>query len=106
MKNFKLIISAEFADDLITTIEYIEKENLNAAKIFERNVRKKIKHLKKFPEMGKLIDDPRLKSIRILIIGNYLVLYEVISHNKLVYLHRFFHGARDYPNLFINQNLY
>lgn len=50
--------------------------------------------------MGKVADDPRLQGIRILVIGNYLVLYEVKSDQNVVYLHGFCHAARDYPNIF------
>ncbi|MFQ6114897.1 MAG: type II toxin-antitoxin system RelE/ParE family toxin [bacterium] len=100
MKNLKLVYSKESMDDLAEIVEYIKKDSLNAAKIFEHNLRKKIKLLKQFPEMGKVADDPRLQGIRILVIGNYLVLYEVESDQNVVYLHGFCHGARDYPNMF------
>jgi len=102
MKNFKLVFSPEFMNNLTETIEYIKRDSVDAAKIFHRNVRKKITLLKKFPEMGRTADDPRLRGIRILVIGNYLVLYEVITNESAIYLHGFCHGARDYPNIFKN----
>ena len=52
--------------------------------------------------MGKQIDDPHLPGIRMLIIGNYLVLFEIQTKENVVHLHRFFHGGRDYPNLFLS----
>ena len=58
--------------------------------------------LKRFPEMGKQIADPRFSGIRMLIIGNYLVLYEIQTEENVVHLHRFFHGVRDYPKLFLS----
>ena len=100
MKSLKLIYSKEFLDDLLETVDFIKEDNYRASKIFENNVRKRIKQLKKFPEMGKKADDSRLFGIRILIIGNYLVLYEVDYNKNSIYLHGFCHGARDYPNLF------
>ncbi|MFQ5637309.1 MAG: type II toxin-antitoxin system RelE/ParE family toxin [bacterium] len=100
MNDLKLVYSEEFIEGVTETIEYIKKDSPQAAKIFERTVRKKIRLLKKFPKIGKILDDPRLKAIRILIIGNYLVLYEIISDEELIYLHAFCHGARDYPNIF------
>ena len=99
MKNFKLVYTREFVDGLTECIDYIKKDSLAAAKIFEINVRKKVKLLKEFPEIGKIHDDPRLKGIRVLTIGNYLVLYEVIQDEKLIFLHVFSNGARDYHSL-------
>ena len=100
MKNLELVYSREFMDGLAETVEYIKQDSLHTAKIFQRNIRKRIRLLKQFPEMGKVADDPRLQGIRILVIGNYLVLYEVKLKEQLVTLHGFCHGARDYPNIF------
>lgn len=100
MKEFKLVYSNEFVDGLTQILEHIKKDSLEAARLFERNVRKKIKLLKQFPEMGRIANDARLDGIRILVIGNYLLLYEIIKKERRIYLHAFCHGARDYPNLF------
>ena len=100
MRNIRLIYTEEFTNSFLETIEYIKQENPNAAKIFARKVIDKIKLLKKFPEIGKQSDDFRLTGIRLLIIGNYLILYEDKQEEKLIYLHLFCHGVRDYPNIF------
>ena len=102
MNNMKLIYTEEFTNSFLETIEYIKQESPGAAKIFALKVHDKIKLLKKFPEIGKQSDDYRLAGIRILIIGNYLILYEVKQKEKLIGLHFFCHGARDCPNLFKN----
>ena len=104
MKNLKLVYSKEFAEDLREVVEHIKKDSLRAAKIFESNVRKRTRPLKEFPEMGKIPGDFRLGGIRILVIGNYLVLYEVKSEDNQVYLHGFCHGARDYASIFKELN--
>ena len=100
MKDYQLIYSQVFVDDLTKVLEHIAKESSHSAKIFERNLRKKIKLLKQFPEIGRTSDDPRLEGIRIFVVGNYLVLYEVLPGKESVYLHAFCHGARDYPNIY------
>ncbi|MBC8182822.1 type II toxin-antitoxin system RelE/ParE family toxin [candidate division KSB1 bacterium] len=100
MKNVRLIYTEEFTNSFLETIEYIKQESPNSAKLFARKVSDKIKLLKTFPEIGKQSEDFRLAGIRILIIGNYLILYEYIQKEKLVYLHLFCHGARDYQNIF------
>ena len=100
MKNVQLIYTEEFSNSFFETIEYIKQENPNAATNFTRKVNDKIKLLKTFPEIGKQSEDFRLSGIRILIIDNYLILYEDKQAEKLIYLHLFCHGARDYPNIF------
>jgi plasmid stabilization system protein ParE len=105
MKNYKLIYSQDYLDGLRETVEYIKKDSSRAAKIFAHKVREKVRMLKQFPEMGQAATDKRLEGIRILVVGNYLVLYEAIHGQKSVHLHVFCHGARDYPNLYKDLSL-
>jgi toxin ParE1/3/4 len=102
MRKMRLIFSEDFYIDLQNIIEYIKLDSPRSARSFANKIMEKIKLLKKNPEMGKESDDPRLAGTRLLIIGNYLVLYEIKAEDNVVYLHRFFHGARDYPNLFLS----
>lgn len=95
-----LIYSEQFLQDLGAVLEYIKKDNPQAARAFKQKILEKARLLKKYPELGKNIDDPRLPGIRILIIGNYLALYEIKKDEQAVHLHTFCHGARDYPNLY------
>jgi len=98
----KLIYTEEFTNSFLEKIKYIKQESPCAAKIFAWKVHDKIKLLKKYSEIGKKPDCYRLESIRLLIIGNYLILHEVKQKEKLIWLHLFCHGARDYPNIFKN----
>jgi addiction module RelE/StbE family toxin len=100
MINMKLVYSEEFYNDFQNVIEYIKLDNPKAARNFAEKVINRIKQLKKHPEMGRQVDDPRLEGIRLLVVGNYLVLYEVKTGENAIYLHGFCHGARDYPNVF------
>jgi len=102
MKKMRLIFSEDFYNDFKNVVEYIKLDSPQSARSFANNIMEKIKLLKKNPEMEKKSDDPRLAGFRLLIIGNYLVLYEIKVEENVVYLHRFFHGARDYPNLFLS----
>ena len=95
-----LIFSREFYNDFNDVIDYIKRDNPLAARNFARKVLDRIKLLKDHPELGKEIDDPRLKGIRILIIGNYIVLYEIDTKKDNVLIHGFCHGARDYPSIY------
>jgi addiction module RelE/StbE family toxin len=100
MKNMKLYYSKEFVDDFLATVEYIKRENPQAARTFTKRINEKIKLLKKNPEMGKVLDEPELEGIRLLITGNYLVFYEMEPNENVIYLHGFCHGARDYPTIY------
>jgi len=100
MINMKLVYSEEFYNDFQNVIEYIKLDNPKAARDFAKKVIDRIKQLKKHPKMGQQVDDPRLEGIRLLVIDNYLTLYEVKSQENAIFLHGFCHGARDYPNVF------
>jgi len=100
MKNIKLIYSENFFSGLKEIVDYISQDNPGAARAVARRINDRIKTLKKFPEMGKLQNDARLQNIRILIVGNYLILYEFKSEDKIIYLHGICQGAVDFQNLF------
>ncbi|MBN2008311.1 type II toxin-antitoxin system RelE/ParE family toxin [candidate division KSB1 bacterium] len=100
MKQIELIYTREFINDFQETVNFIKKDKPSAAKRFALNVNQKIKLLKSHPELGRSIDDKRLKEIRALIIGNYIVLYEIDKNEAKIYLHGFCNGARDYATIY------
>jgi len=56
-------------------------------------VRKKIKQLSDFPLMYPVFEfDPNYRKM---VIGDYLLFYIVDEDNKMVEIHRIFHGAQD-----------
>jgi toxin ParE1/3/4 len=72
------ILWSPLALDRVAEItEYIAADNPGAAENWVNAVFEKVKELKKFPEIGRVIPEVDNKSIRELIYGNYRIVYRV-----------------------------
>ena len=82
--------------DLLSRLEYIAPDNINAAADLVDEIDDMIGRLARHPRMGVIPKDPVLKSkgYRMLIVGNYLVFY-VILKNKIE-IRRVLHAKRNY----------
>ena len=56
---------------------YITQDNPDAAESWINTVFKKVEHLKKFPESGRIVPETDNTTIRELIYGNYRIIYRV-----------------------------
>lgn len=100
---YRLVFAPEFVRDLDSTFEYIfhalyaEK----AAKELMKEIDDSIMSLKDMPYMYPECGEP-LKSLgyRKIIVGNYVLIYEVDNEKKNVNLLRLFYGRSDYMNFF------
>ena len=82
--------------DLLSILEYIPSDNINAAADLVDEIDDKIGRLARHPRMGVIPKDTVLKSkgYRMLIVGNYLV-FHVILKNKIE-IRRVLHAKRNY----------
>lgn len=72
--TFKLEWSAFSRDDLVNIVEYIAKDNLDAAQRVFNDIRNKTEHLCNFPQMGRV---GRITGTReLVVLGNYIVIYQ------------------------------
>jgi len=81
--RFKVKWSLEARLDLIDILEFYIKRNGNSvySRKLHQSINKNIKYLKSNPFLGKQTDDP---SIRVLITGDYEILYEVLDKLLLI----------------------
>jgi addiction module RelE/StbE family toxin len=82
--------------DLLEIIEYISKDDAQAAHAFVDKLDATISKLAAFPFLGLIPNDRRLQSLkyRMLVIQNYLVFYVVIEDE--IEIRRILHGKRKY----------
>ena len=82
------------AQDLLDVLDYIARDNPEAARIFVDRVERAIGRLSAFPRSGRQPQDPRLRRLgyRVLVVDDYLVFYVVIRRS--VQIRRVIHGAR------------
>ncbi|SEM44984.1 addiction module toxin, RelE/StbE family [Syntrophus gentianae] len=72
------ILWSPLAVDRVAEIaEYIAADNPSAAENWVNTVFEKVEELKKFPEIGRVVPEIDIKSIRELIYGNYRIIYRV-----------------------------
>lgn len=87
-------------NDLNQTIDYIDHILLNpsAADHLLDSLDSELAHLRDFPEVHEIVDDPFLKAhgIRYVVIKNYLAFYTVDENQHIVYIIRFLYAKRDW----------
>jgi len=72
----KISYTPEAINDLIRLREFIEQKNPLAAQRIANTIRKGIKQLKAFPNIGVEVEEaPNPEIVRDLILGNYIVRY-------------------------------
>ena len=99
MKKFKIHYLSIAENDIIEIIDYISKDNPNAALRLIDKIDDRINELSNFPEIGKKPNDRRLQKLgyRILVIDNYLIFY--VIKNEEIEIRRILHGKRKYEFL-------
>ena len=85
--------------DLLDILDYIGRDNPDAARAFLDRMEQAIGRLAFFPRSGPLPRDLRLRRLgyRVLVVDNYLVFYVLIR--RTVQIRRVIHGARRYEFL-------
>ena len=84
------------AQDLLGILDYIGRDNPDAARSFVDRVDQAVGHLASFPKAGHQSRDARLRRLgyRVLVVNDYLVFY-----SRKVQIRRVIHGARRYEFL-------
>ena len=80
--------------DLLEIADYIRSDNARAATRFARQVKTKVSRLAAFPQSGRPVPEFPGSGLRELLIGDYLVIYRVVSTQRRVEILTLRHGAR------------
>jgi plasmid stabilization system protein ParE len=93
----RLLRTAE--DDLTDIIVYIAADRLTAAIKLSNRFNQKLSLLADNPQIGSKPKEDSLVKLgyRYLILDNYLIFY--VIEERVIYIHRIIHGARDYTQL-------
>ena len=85
--------------DLVDLLDYIARDDPDAARNFVDRIDQAVGRLALFPRSGQQPRDGRLRRLgyRVLVVGNYLVFYVIVS--RRVEVRRVIHGARRYDFL-------
>jgi plasmid stabilization system protein ParE len=90
----KLVYAREAVADLARLRDFIEQRNPEAAARIARDLVKRIKRLKRFPDVGKPVSEaPDPNIIRDFVFGRYIVRYAV--HANVIAVLRIWHHRED-----------
>jgi len=93
MKKYQIRYLPETVTDRAMIKDYLSQYYESTVKKFFMLLKEKISRLKDFPYSCPVYeDDP---DYRTLVAGDYLVFYMVNEDNKIVEIHRIFHGSQD-----------
>jgi len=85
--------------DLLEIVEYIRADNVQTAARFARQVRSKVSRLAVFPHSGRTVPEFPSTGLREVLIGDYRVIYRVVSASRRVEILIVRHGARRLADL-------
>ncbi len=95
-----VILTPQSQDYLREIVRYIAKDSPERARAFGNALIDKALSLETFCERGRVVPELGEASVRELIHGSYRIIYEVFHDPTVVYVLRFWHGARGAPELY------
>ena len=96
---YKLIWSPAARDDLRDIVSYIARDSQQRAEAFGYRLMREAEKLADFPELGRMVPEYHLHSVRELIVRSYRIVYRIHSSQQCVEISRIWHGARGTPEL-------
>lgn len=70
-------------DDLTNIAEFISKDSVKYATIQIKRIRERARILKTKPFLGRIVPEIQDDSIRELILGNYRIIYKIVSEERI-----------------------
>ena len=70
-------------DDMINIAEFISKDSVKYSGIQIKRIRERARLLKTQPLLGRIVPEIKDDTIRELILGNYRIIYRIISENRI-----------------------
>ena len=79
----EIIWTSTAIEDLNNIGEYISKDSFHYARITVDSLFKKSEVLVSYPNIGRIVPEKNNESIRELIEGNYRIVYQIISEDRI-----------------------
>lgn len=70
-------------DDMTNIAEFISKDSVKYATIQIRRIRERARLLRTKPFLGRIVPEIQDDSIRELILGNYRIIYKIVSEDRI-----------------------
>ena len=95
----KVILTPQSIDDLKEAVVFIAPHNPERARSFGNELISRALSLATFPERGRVVPEIGEPAVREIIHGSYRIIYEIFPEQNVVFVLRFWHGARGEPDL-------
>jgi len=79
---------------LLEVVQYIKADDPEAAQRFGKEIKKKVARLAQFPNSGRMVPEFPTSGLREVIVGNYRIIYRLVSKKSRVEILTVHHGAR------------
>jgi addiction module RelE/StbE family toxin len=89
----KIVWTEQALNDLVNIAEFIRRDSEKYARITVRKLRERVWQLKLFPYSGRELTELDNKETREIILGNYRIIYKIISSQQIDVL-TIHHSAR------------
>jgi toxin ParE1/3/4 len=95
----KVILTPQAQDDLREIVFFIAQHNPERARSFGHELIDHALTLAELPERGRVVPEISEPSIREIVCHPYRIIYEIFPGQHVVYVLRFWHGARGEPKI-------
>ena len=97
--DFKVILTPQSIEDLRQAVTVIAQHNPERARTFGHELIDRTLSLGTFPERGRMVPEIGDPAVREIIHRPFRIIYEIFPDQVVVYLLRFWHGARGEPEI-------
>jgi plasmid stabilization system protein ParE len=95
----QVIVTPQAIEDLDQIVRRIADDSPDRARAFGHALLDKALTVGAFPEMGRIAPEENDPAVREVIHGDYRIIYEIYGDRDVVYVLRFWHGARGEPEI-------
>ncbi|MFZ0916757.1 MAG: type II toxin-antitoxin system RelE/ParE family toxin [Candidatus Udaeobacter sp.] len=97
--GYQVVVSRTAHADLGEIVAFIARDNPTAAVRFGRELVAHTRKLENFPQIGRVVPEFRIETLRELIHGSYRIVYQINERKKMIEIARFWHGSRGTPQV-------
>jgi toxin ParE1/3/4 len=97
--GFKVVLTPQSLADLEEIVTFIAKDKPERACTFGNELIDRALSIAAFPERGRVVPEIGEPAVREIIHSSYRIIYEIFSDREIIYVLRFWHGARGEPEI-------
>jgi toxin ParE1/3/4 len=93
-RRYTLVWTGPALQSLIEIVQRIKADKPKAAKRLGKLVKQKVSRLSQFPGSGRMVPEFSISTLREIIVGDYRIIYRIVSAKRHVEVLTVFHGAK------------